>query len=508
MNRFFHVFFALFLGACSVPDFGVIPSGSCAEQVQNGKACAGLCPACEVGQGCEGAADCASGVCEGNLCVPAPTCTDQKINGAETDIDCGGGTCSACALNASCTRASDCVSALCDAGVCAPMPTCTDFQINGAETDTDCGGGTCPACALDLHCTRASDCESGLCKLGACAIPAADPSCSDLQQNATETDIDCGGSCNPCAVDKRCSKAGDCVTQVCLNVCQPAGCKDGVRNGVESDKDCGGSCAGCDVGFVCKANTDCKSLSCSSGHCIANTCSDTIKNGTETGKDCGGAGCGACPGGEGCTQISDCASLICSNKTCTTASCTDNTKNGTESETDCGKGCKGCQPGQFCNTGADCASATCTQNYCVPNSPSGGTLDMTDWIATASDVAGSSKASFGIDNKFSSRWASGTAQYSGMSFVVDMMKPQIFFGLSLDSQDQVGDCPALFDVFLSMTSSFPATPTLKSVVGTPLTDLTFPGNKAVVARYVKFVLTSGKPPDNPWWGIRELAVKN
>ena len=28
-----------------------------------------------------------------------------------------------------------------------PPPTCTDKKLNGAETDVDCGGGTCPKCA-------------------------------------------------------------------------------------------------------------------------------------------------------------------------------------------------------------------------------------------------------------------------------------------------------------------------------------------------------------------------
>ena len=520
MNRFFRGLLALCLGACSVPNFGVVPAGSCAEQQLTGKQCGGVCAPCEIGQACASGVDCASASCEANVCVEAAaaaSCTDRLINGAETDTDCGGSSCPACPLQAHCTRASDCVSTLCDAGVCAPMPSCTDQLINGAETDTDCGGSACPACALDKRCTRATDCDSALCKAGMCAVPSADPSCSDKQKNATETDVDCGGSCDPCDVDKRCSIAQDCVTLVCASVCQPAGCKDGVRNGAETDKDCGGSCTACDVGLVCKAGTDCKSLSCKNGLCIANTCTDLIKNGLETGKDCGGGGCAACPTAEGCSKASDCQSLVCAaNKTCSAATCTDAVKNATESDVDCGKGCKGCQPGQFCNTGADCASATCNQNYCVPSSPSGGILSTLGWTATASDAFNGTadpkslakECGKAIDSDTNTRWSSGGSQYAGMYFLLDMKSPQIFFGLglSINTMSEPMDYPPLVDVYLSNDGAFSAPPAAKSVMGSPLFHVKFAGNGAVVARYVKIVITN--PNTAVWWGIRELTVEN
>ena len=43
-----------------------------------------------------------------------------------------------------------------------------------------------------------------------------DPSCSDLQLNNQETDIDCGGPlCSPCDIDRRCGSRTDCATGVC-----------------------------------------------------------------------------------------------------------------------------------------------------------------------------------------------------------------------------------------------------------------------------------------------------
>jgi len=40
-------------------------------------------------------------------------------------------------------------------------------------------------------------------------------SCTDQTQNGDETDVDCGGSCAPCAVGKMCTAAGDCDASIC-----------------------------------------------------------------------------------------------------------------------------------------------------------------------------------------------------------------------------------------------------------------------------------------------------
>lgn len=436
--------------------------------------------------------------------LASSSCIDGQINGSETDTDCGGDSCDPCPLTAQCTRASDCQSGLCDAGQCAAMPTCADGLINGTESDTDCGGDTCQKCALAAGCARARDCESGLCKAGACATPAPDPTCADGERNGTETDADCGGDrCDPCDVDQRCAQGADCLSLVCDSVCQPSSCKDGVRNGDESDKDCGGSCAGCDAGSICKANADCASLDCKSGKCLADSCSDSIKNGSETGLDCGGS-CPACPSGEACAKAADCESSVCTAKKCATATCSDGVKNGSESDKDCGLGCTPCASGQSCNAAGDCASATCTQSVCVPAAPSGGVLAQSGWLATASDSDSAFSPSLGIDGNLSTRWDSGKAQYSGMWYEVDLGKPQIFFSVTLDDTNRSGDAAQLFDVYLSLTGVFPATPTIQGVSVLPRNTVTFPGNHAVVARYVKFVLSKNYPQSH--WSIQELTI--
>ena len=53
-------------------------------------------------------------------------------------------------------------------------------------------------------------------------------SCSDNQKNGDETDVDCGGSCVPCAEGKGCTVGKDCASMSCIPVdggmakCAPA----------------------------------------------------------------------------------------------------------------------------------------------------------------------------------------------------------------------------------------------------------------------------------------------
>jgi plastocyanin len=49
--------------------------------------------------------------------------------------------------------------------------TCSDGQRDGTETDVDCGGA-CAPCALARGCTSPRDCTSGVCSLRTCALPA------------------------------------------------------------------------------------------------------------------------------------------------------------------------------------------------------------------------------------------------------------------------------------------------------------------------------------------------
>jgi hypothetical protein len=48
-----------------------------------------------------------------------------------------------------------------------------------------------------------------------------------------------------------------------------------VRDGYESDVDCGGSCAPCAAGLTCAADSDCASNNCDNGIASLGTCSGT-----------------------------------------------------------------------------------------------------------------------------------------------------------------------------------------------------------------------------------------
>lgn len=45
--------------------------------------------------------------------------------------------------------------------------------------------------------------------------------CDDGTQNGDETDVDCGGGCDPCDNDQMCSVDGDCITGSCDTTCRP-----------------------------------------------------------------------------------------------------------------------------------------------------------------------------------------------------------------------------------------------------------------------------------------------
>ena len=213
--------------------------------------------------------------------------------------------------------------------------------------------------------------------------------CSDNAVGGDETDVDCGGSCKPCAAAQQCVMDADCVTAKCSGpVCQPPGCyTDGVKNGNETDVDCGGSCAVKCSGFGgCRTNADCiGGHYCSVGSCLPNTCADSALDAGETSTDCGGP-CGACQATETCSIDTECVSGSCTS-TCDAVLCTDLVQNGNETDTDCGGICPfKCATGKSCHVGGDCASGFCSYNECVPAGCFDGALNGTE---TGIDCGGS-----------------------------------------------------------------------------------------------------------------------
>ena len=97
----------------------------------------------------------------------------------------------------------------CPDGVCtlpAIEDRCRDRVRDGAETDVDCGGGCLP-CAAAAACIAGDDCQSGTCTPTGCTAP----SCTDGVENGFEGDIDCGGICaKKCQQGQRCDTTSDC----------------------------------------------------------------------------------------------------------------------------------------------------------------------------------------------------------------------------------------------------------------------------------------------------------
>src|SRR5262245_24306143 len=114
-----------------------------------------------------------------------------------------------------------------------PQNQCTDGIKNGAESDVDCGGGTCPRCQGGQICNTRSDCHTALCTGGTCQSCAAPDDCgkdSDgdmcfCRDNAARpgermcTRKTCklfvGGTCADCAAGEQCAPAGPGAIECC-----------------------------------------------------------------------------------------------------------------------------------------------------------------------------------------------------------------------------------------------------------------------------------------------------
>ncbi len=193
-------------------------------------------------------------------CLSNVTCNDNIIDGAESDVDCGGSCPKKCAEGNSCNQNSDCITNLCDLSIrkCV-KPLCQNGKLDAEESDVDCGG-SCPKCDEGKICTQSEDCKSDVCSDGFCQAP----SCSDGVKNGDETDVDCGGSCPKCELNLACLVDADCSSSSCeYKKCVEATCEDGKKDGDETDVDCGGSCSTkCELSQLCVIDADCSSVYC------------------------------------------------------------------------------------------------------------------------------------------------------------------------------------------------------------------------------------------------------
>ncbi|HZX44316.1 MAG TPA: thrombospondin type 3 repeat-containing protein [Candidatus Nanoarchaeia archaeon] len=148
-------------------------------------------------------------------------------------------------------------------------PGCDNGRRDGTETDKDCGG-SCDGCVLGLSCRLNSDCETNFCNASS---KCAKASCGDQIKNGDESDVDCGGSCKKCSQEKSCKTGKDCES----NNCQDKKCEevlDKCENNrwdesIETDIDCGGKCPECSIGAKCISDLDCgQTAECKDKKCL------------------------------------------------------------------------------------------------------------------------------------------------------------------------------------------------------------------------------------------------
>eukprot|EP00924_Labyrinthula_sp_SR-Ha-C_P015829 augustus_masked-scaffold_4-processed-gene-10.41-mRNA-1 protein AED:0.48 eAED:0.48 QI:0/0/0/0.33/1/1/3/0/3038 len=243
----------------------------------------GLCISCEDGMrnGDEGDIDCGSKQCLFKSYMVSSSSLKNIINGTAAFTAAEEGLCQD---GRACQKDSHCKSSQCINSICS---SCANFLLDGAETDIDCGGNCWKKCYLNQNCAIDSDCFSGVCLNSTCTVnfegnekttsflegwcdylqeENLTDSCYDKNLSLFETDVDCGGQiCRQieqlCLDSQNCLVNEDCVSNLCVfngeqKVC--ASCDNGSVDGVETDTDCGGSCSKkCFFNQTCQVDADC-----------------------------------------------------------------------------------------------------------------------------------------------------------------------------------------------------------------------------------------------------------
>jgi hypothetical protein len=108
------------------------------------------------------------------------------------------------------STAASAMAAIAAVAACSIDPV--TFTPTGDPLAEDC------ATAGDEDGNGAADCDDAACA----GAPSCQPTCSDDTRNGDETDVDCGGSCAPCALGQSCAIDADCAATA---VCDPQACR-------------------------------------------------------------------------------------------------------------------------------------------------------------------------------------------------------------------------------------------------------------------------------------------
>ena len=202
--------------------------------------------------------------------------------------------------------------------------------------------------------------------MAACTGDCLTARCADGVHDGDEADVDCGGSCSPCAIGKLCLVATDCSTGFCSAT----------------------TCAAKPPGMTCSANAQCGSGICGAdgkGNCCAAACNSGSGACAWTG--CDGAGACVYPGttiacgAASCTNASltrhfcdgagSCATdtLTCPNQLACASATSCNPSCASDGDCIAGYYCNGgCHPqaavGASCAFGDQCLSGNCVDGFC------------------------------------------------------------------------------------------------------------------------------------------------
>ncbi len=200
-----------------------------------------------------------------DICDADGDCDDQ--NGCTTDT-CVEGVCENTPLDGPLEGqvAGDCQETRCEAGVSTTIADDADVPDDGSDCTLDgCADGTPTHDAV----AGGTPCEGGVCN--------GDGTCTECFANVDCTSPDtCGGGGTPgvCGCTPvPCSMFGLTCGFAAENGCgAPLDCDNATIDGDETDVDCGGNvntCAvRCPAGRMCDDGTDCASGSCNGGLCL------------------------------------------------------------------------------------------------------------------------------------------------------------------------------------------------------------------------------------------------
>jgi hypothetical protein len=147
---------------------------------------------CDDGAFCNGAEVCGAEGCTSGVapCDDGLNCTDDACNESlqsceytpdnsvcDNGLFCDGE--ETCEVNAGCVSGTPPCAELCDEDYHTCI-SCSDEMQNGAETDIDCGGGYCDACVDGLSCAVDTDCQSGNCEAGVCQTQSGKDATAEL----------------------------------------------------------------------------------------------------------------------------------------------------------------------------------------------------------------------------------------------------------------------------------------------------------------------------------------